>query len=797
MFKNYLKIAWRNLWRNKLYSTINIGGLALGLSICMLITLYVAHEYSFDRFHKNASRIFSVHSKVVFGGDTLNMPMFSYVTAPLVKRNDAAVTDFLRLRTQSKPVIIQNPQVESVRFSEKSLMYADANFFKFFSFKLLKGSAENVLDQPFTVVLSEDMARKYFGNKNPIGKTLELTTDSTYRLQVNGVMANSPTNTDIRADFIVSLSSLKIMPEAKPFMESQMVQGGAFKTYFAIKNPEDAMHVKRTMQTLAAKNQEGPKDEYVFTALPDSHLKMNFDDSGNTKYLQVFPFVAALILLLALVNYMSLSTARATLRAKEIGVRKVTGASRKTIAAQFYVESGLYTVLSFILAYVLSILLHPWFTGLLQLKIDTSFLYGPAMIGITAMMILITILIAGLYPSIVLSAFKPVETLSGKMSSKGSGVWVRKVFTSLQFTISVALIICGLVMQRQLYYLRHTETGANRENVLMVPVQNTMGSNYQAFRGDIQTLAGVNQVATAHYPMYKGYDIYFVQGQKKDEPISLPVFSVDENFISTLNIKWKYGPLNSSALIQPNKVVINEAAVNKLRLAGNPVGEKIEFGNDKYEVAGVVKDFNFQSLDVKIDALALFITPDTSNAWGLVGGCLLAKINPKTNLPTLIAQVKETYQKYDKSSPFDYQFMDDAYNAMFKAEDRLAGIFNLFIGLAIVIAGMGLLGLATFTAQQRTKEIGIRKVLGASVTQITTLLSKDFIKLVLLAIIVASPIAWYAMNKWLQNFAYRIDIEWWVFVLAGILAVLIALLTVSFQAIKAALANPVKSLRTE
>ena len=798
MIRNYFKIAWRNLFRNKLYSTINIGGLALGLAACMLIMLYVAHEYSFDRFHTNANRIFAVYSKTVMGADTMQMLNFSYASAPIVEKNDGAITASMRVKKEYKPVIIENPEKVKAKFSESSLLYADANFFQFFSFKLLKGNSKTVLNQPFSMVISEDIALKYFGNADPVGKILQVKNDSTYLFRVSGVMQNNPSNTSIRADFVVSLSSLKSMPEAEPYMESESFQGGAFLTFFTLKNQNDVAHVQRTMQTLGKKVDKDSKERYLLTALPDMHLK--FDDSANIKYIQIFPLVAILILLLALVNYMSLSTARATLRAKEIGVRKVNGASRKSVAFQFYVESSLYAVLSFGFACLLCVLFQSRFFNLLQLNIDASFVYSPAFIISIALLMLFTIFTAGLYPSIVMSSFKPIEMMSGKKSSNGSGVWVRKTFTVLQFAIAVALIVCGLIIDRQLHHLRHTETGVNRENVLVIPVQKTMGISGNALRKDLQDLHGIISTAMAHYPLYKGYDMFFIQGKAKNENISLPILSVDEHFISTLGIKWIKAPIDKFVISQPKKVVINEAAVNKLNILGDPIGKTIDFGRDEYAIAGVVKNFNFQSLNAKIDALAMFVAPDTTNTWGIEGNSgasMFIRVNPKTNLPALISQIKNMYEKYDRDTPFEFQFVDDAFNAMFKAEDRLAGIFSLFIILTVLIAGMGLFGLAAFTAQQRTKEIGIRKVLGATVTQITTLLSSDFLRLVLIAFVVASPIAWYAMNRWLQNFAYRITIEWWVFILTGLLVIVIAFVTVSFQAIKAALANPVKSLRTE
>jgi len=796
MIKNYLKIAWRNLIRQKLFSLINISGLATGLAVCMLIILYVVHEYSYDRFHKNANRIFTLTESFKLGGQDMQMEYTSYATASLVHQAEPSIAGVMRTYTSHNDVIIENPS-NKARFSEGNMLFADENFFSFFSFKLLSGNAKSVFNKTFSIVISQNMAKKYFGNQDPVGKTLKITTDKTYLYEVTGVSEQVPSNSSISFDFLAPNSSLKMMTESKQLFDSQYIQGGNFKTYLLLNHPEDKTKLNISLQSLIKKNTNINNDKLVLTALPDTHIKQGFDDSSNIKYLKIFPLVAGLILLLALVNYMSLSTARSTLRAKEVGVRKVTGASRKSLAMQFYVESTLYACLSFILGYVLCFFFKSSFLNILQLKIDDSFFYSDTVLISLSGLLLLTILIAGSYPSIVLSAFKPVVTLKGKMSKQAGGTIVRKIFTTLQFTISVALIICGIIIDRQLYYFRHTDTGVNRENVVMIPVSSKFGNQYQSFRKDIQALAGISEVATSHYPMYKGYDMFFVPGAGKDSDLGMPVLSVDENFIPTLNIKWKISPVSKDITIASKKIVVNEMAVEKLKLPANPIGGIVDFGGkQKYEITGVVKNFNYSSLASTVGPLCMFVSSDTTN-WGVVGGCLFTKIKPRTNLPTLLNSIQTIYKKYEQDTPFNYTFMDDAFNQQYKAEDRLASIFSIFTVITILLAGMGLFGLAAFTIEQRTKEIGVRKILGASLSSISTLLSRDFLKLVLLAILIASPVAWWAMHNWLQNFAYRIHIQWWMFASAGLLAIIIAIITVSYHALKAAIANPVKSLRSE
>jgi len=798
MIKNYLKIAWRNLIRQKLFSLINISGLAIGLAVCMLIMLYVAHEHSYDRFQKNADRIFIPVAQLKMNGSIMNLDFMSYAAGPLISQGQPTVENYMRTLGYFKPVIASNPSTPDRKFSEKKLVFADPNFFKFFSFKLLSGDVSNVLTKPFSVVISQDMAKKYFGKESPIGKLITLKTDSAYTYQVTGVAENCPSNSSVEYNFVASGSSFLTMKEAKDYLGSQEISFGSFNVYLLLKHAADTANLRRSLNMSIKRGKDSPEMKFLLRALPDIHLNFNGGDQSNIKYLKIFPLVAVLILLLALVNYMSLSTARATLRAKEIGVRKVAGASRRNVAAQFYVESGLYAVLSFVLGCMICYLFKPIFLNVLQLKIDDTFLYNPLVLVLLGALLLITILAAGSYPALVLSAFNPVITLKGKMSKQSGGVIVRKVFTTLQFAISVGLIICGIIIDRQLYYFRHADTGVNRDNIVMIPVGASFGKNYASFNHDIKSLAGVADVATSRYAMFTFYDNYEIEGKTKDQNVMLNALSVDNNFMSLVGLKWKYPPLSASHLTGDDKVVINELAIEKLHLSGNPVGTLIKSGSRNMEIAGVVKNFNFGSMEYPVQPLGLFIVPDTHPYWTIRSGCnLFAKVKPHTNLPTLLSSMESTYKKYDKDTPFNYTFMDDSFNRQYKAEDRLASIFSIFTVITILLAGMGLFGLAAFTIEQRTKEIGVRKILGASLSSISALLSKDFLKLVLLAILIASPVAWWAMHNWLQNFAYRIHIQLWMFFSAGLLAIIIAIITVSYHAIKAAIANPVNSLRSE
>ncbi len=797
MILNYIKIAWRNLVKQKLYSLINIIGLATGLAVCMLIMLYVSHEMSYDRFHKNADRIFNPHAKLKIGGNTMNMAYMSYASGPLIKQSQPSVESYMRTLPYFKPFIVSKPNSSEEKYQEDKLLFADPGFFNFFSFKLVSGSAADVLNKPFSIVLSQDMAKKYFGDTDPIGKTLTLRLDTIYTYQVTGVAENAPSNSSIEFNFIVPNQSLLAMKEAANYTGKQQIGIGSFNVYLLLKHGGDTSRLINSMNLAAKKDKAFDDIKFSMQSLPDTHLKDNFGDSSNTKYLKIFPLVAILILLLALVNYMSLSTARATLRAKEVGVRKISGASRKTIATQFYVESALFACISFAFGYFLCYLFKPWFFNILQLKIDNSFLYSPLVLFLLFALLVITIILSGSYPSVVLSAFKPAVTLKGKMSRQAGGVHVRKVFTLLQFAISTGLIVCGIVIDKQLYFFRHTDTGVDRENVVMIPIGKSVGKNYPSFKHDVQSLAGVSNVATSHYAMFKGYDMFWASGNSKEQATGIASLVTDKNFITTLALKWKYPPVANSELASRKKVLINESAIEQLHLPLNPVGTFLQTGDSKIEVAGVIKDFNFSSLQSAITPLAINIANDTDAYFNKWGCNLFVKIKPHTNLPATLNIIHNLYKKYDQDTPFSYSFMDDAFNEQYKAEDRLASIFSVFTAITIVLATLGLFGLAAFTIQQRAKEIGVRKVLGASLASINILLSLDFLKLVVFAVIIASPVAWWAMHNWLQTFAYRIAISWWIFAAAGMIAVVTAIITTGYHALKASIANPINSLRNE
>lgn len=792
MLYSYFKIACRNLTRQKLFSLISILGMAIALAVCMLIMIYVSHEFSYDLFHKNSKKIVFISERLNINGTSIQFENTSYATGQIIQRNISSVLACMRIRKPEKMVLIENPALPDSRFSESRLLFSDQGFFSFFSFPLLSGNTSTVLASPFSVVISRNMAKKYFGDGNPLGKTLKIQSDSSNdSYQVTGIAENSPSNSSIQFDFLASNSSLTKQPALIPVFKSQKIENGAFKTYLLLDKTADTAALCRYLSQYAKRDSSMGKESFSLTPMKDMHL--GFGETSAHTYIYIFLVAASLILLLALVNYMSLATARSISRAKEVGIRKVAGADRKAIAAQFYVEAALFALIAFILAYALCFFLKPaLFTGL-GVSMDSSFLYSRPALLIEGALLLFTIALSGSYPAIILSAFKPVSIITGKMS-KTRGSMTRKIFTVFQFSIATGLIICGIIIDSQLYFFRHTDTGINRENILMIPVDKEVGNQYQSLKKEIGSLAGVSQVATSIYPMYGGYDMSLAHKKGSAATYLLPTLTVDRNFISVLGLQWKEPPANLAGLTQFHRVILNETAVQELNLRGNPLGQFVDMG-EKYEVAGVVRNFNFSSLTYKVQPIALFLASDSST-WSGKNVCLYIKVNPRTNLPAIIKLVKEKYIKYDGARPFEYSFLDESFNRQYKAEDRMATIFNSFTLISFMLAALGLFGLVAFTSEQRTKEIAVRKVLGASAVAIYALLSNELLVLIFIALFIACPVAGWAMHTWLHNFAYRVEIQWWMFAVAGSLVVSVALITISYHALKAAVLNPVDTLRT-
>lgn len=795
MFRNYLTIAWRNLTKNKLYSFINIGGLSVGLSMCMLIMLYVAHEMSFDQFHKKASHIFYPVMNIQAGDRNLSVDRMSFETGPILKKTDPEVESFLRIREFNERKVVENLSDPERKFTQQNVILADSNYFEFFSFRLLEGNKSNVLTRPFTTVISEQLAMKFFGEPRPIGKLLRF--DDKYNFEITGIVANTPSNSSLNYEFIASMSSIMSMNEENTDLSNGKVDAGSFRTYLLLRDADNKITTSNILQRLSGNgDNKFEKFSFALNSLVNRHRDYNMETS--VKYGTLFSWVAGLILFLALVNYMSLATARATIRAKEVGVRKVMGADRGNFVKQFYIESSLYAVIAFLLAGFLFIILRPAFYHYLQLNVDENFVRSSYAFAIFAGLFILTIIISGSYPSFVLSGFNPVSVLYGKLSAQKGGAIIRKIFTVLQFSIAVALIISSVMIYRQMNFLRHMDTGMNRERVVMIPFQKNISEHYLAFKRSVENTKGVQSVSMAAAPLFAGFDMSTASyGNPGDNPFVAQMY-VDNNFLGMMDMKWKIAPVDQQQVTAKNHILINESMSRRLRLPLNPIGEQMIVGSDTVTVAGVLKDFNFSSLHHKIEPLCLTVLQDTNPIWYADNGdCLFVKISPNTNIPTLLDDIKNIYDRMDKQTPFEYRFADDAFDAQYRAENNMAKIFGVFTAITIFIACLGLFGLAAFSASQRKKEIGIRKVLGADVSGIITTIGVSFIKPVIVSIIIAIPLAWMFAHQWLLDFAFHTNVSGWVFVVSGLVVLFIAAATVSFHAIRAALANPVESLRTE
>lgn len=807
MLQNYLKIAWRNLWRNPLYSLLNIGGLAIGLVVSLLILLFVAHERSYDRFHSKADRIYRVWARFQFGDQTIQTQKMSARVGPVVKENLPGVEQVVRVYETQRAKLRSD---HNHLFMESNFWMADPTFFAVFDVNLIAGNQRFPVAQPMTLVLSERMAQKYFGHQNPIGRTLTYNEKLTFT--VTGIMQNAPSNSSLQCDFVTNIDNLctverviehRIQDDAGCSLQFNGISLGAFTTYFLVKDKRVAQQIPAKIDALlkASRKQglDGTGDSYFVQSLSDIHLGTNFGDTANTRLVNVFTLVGLLVLALALINYMNLATARATVRAKEVGVRKASGASRRSIARQFYTESSLTTLLAFCVALLLVIALKPTFLNLLNLQIDNTFWQQPSFIAAILCLVALCVLLAGSYPALVLSSFNPVAVLAGRFRFR-SGGWVRRFLTVFQYGASVALVICTIVIQQQVRFFRTKDVGLRKAQVIGIEFSGSMAPNIGVFRRQIRQLAVVGGVTMSSSSLFKnGNAIFFIRSPLNKREVSLEVIDTDTAFVHFFQLGWKNVPTDRNRLGSPQTVILNETAAKQLGYLGPLPKARLRIGGDEkgVEVIGILKDFNNASLQQAIQPLAVFARPAPTFETAGQGGCLYIRLNPQADIDQTLAQIGNLYQQLDPETPFSYYFLDQAFADLHKSEFRLARMFSTFMVVSVLIACLGLFGLVTFAAEQRTKEIGVRKVLGASVTSIVTLLSKDFLKLVVIAIVIAGPIAYYAMNRWLQDFAYRIQLEWWVFALAGALAVGIALLTVSYQSIKAALVNPVKSLRSE
>jgi putative ABC transport system permease protein len=810
MFKNYLKVALRNLWKNKAFSTINIAGLSVGLAVCLLIILYVKDELSYDKYNAQSENIYRIDADISFNGTQFISAASPAPVAPTLMKDYPQIVQYVRLRNFGDILVKKDNQ----NIQNHNAVFADSTFFQVFSIPMITGNRLTALNEPNSIVIDETTAKRYFNSTEVLGKTLYV--DNSVNCKITGVIKDIPRQSNFHFSFIRPMHDTYHDDQndwlSNNYASFVLVRPGVTKASLqnAVNGIIDKYLVKQLDQFLHmnAKDLKNSNNHFIYPVMPltDIHLYSNksyeFEPNGNISYVYIFSIIAIFILLIACVNFMNLSTARSANRAKEVGIRKVAGSLRSNLITQFLTESVLTSFLSLVLAIGIAALLLPLFNQLAGKQMSVLTLFSTWLLPVLIALIIVVGCIAGSYPAFYLSSFEPAQVLKGNIAKGFKSSWLRSGLVIFQFFISISLIIGTIVIYNQLSFIQSREIGYSRDQVLIINNTYALDKKIKSFRQDMLKISGVQGATIAgSLPTETGYS---QNGWFKDPTLDakqvniMTDFNADQNYIPTLKMQMTAGrnfskdfPTDSSA------VIINETAAKLLGFK-NPLSETLYrpsgyasnggFSSKPFHIIGVVKDFNFNSMHDKVGPLIIELSENY--------GRIAMRINTQ-NIPALIKEVENKWNSMGPGQPFSYSFLDADFNKIYDAEQRTGKLFITFAIFAIFIACLGLFGLVTYAAEQRIKEIGVRKVLGASVGELVAMISKDFIKLVLIASLIAFPIAWWMMNKWLQSFAYRINISWMVFAVSGLLTIAIALITVSFQAIKAAMANPVKSLRTE
>ena len=786
MLKNYLKIAFRNLARSKGFSAINISGLAIGMGSAILILLWIQNEMSFDRFYPKSDRLYMMHNRDKFNGELWAWASTPKIMGPTLKKDYPEVEDVVRFNN-----ITFLMTVGETHLNAKGA-FTDSGFVSMFDFPMLKGNAAQSLKSPSSILLTEKFAKSLFGKEDPMGKMVRV--DSNAVFTVTGVLKNLPANTSFEFDYLLPWAFM-----TKLGWDDQYWGNNSVETYTLLKPGATLDDFNAKVKNITISHSK--ETERVF-AYPLSRLHLYGKSengqlvAGRIAMVKLFAVIAGFILLIACINFMNLSTARSEKRAKEVGIRKVVGAYRGSLITQFIGESILLALLAFVIA-LLGVQMSLSSFNLLvgkELHIDYSSLYFWLF---SVGFILFTGLVAGSYPAFYLSAFNPSKVLKGTFKNNTALVTPRKLLVVLQFSFAIILIICTLIIQRQIRFAQDRDTGYNRNNLVYTFAQGDASKHYDLIKQELLRSGAVSSVSRSANPITRrwsdSWGFHWEGSTEEDNKLDFVRMGSDADFVKTMGVTLLQGrdinihdyPYDTSSML------LNESAVKAMRLK-NPIGTMVSDGGQTvWHVVGVVKDFIFESPFEKK------ISPTMIQGPREFFQVIHMRLNPAHSITDNVAKVEKVFKQYNPQYPFECIFTDEAYARKFKEEQRVGQLAALFAGLTIFISCLGLFGLATYMAENRIKEIGVRKVLGASVAGITTLLAKDFIKLVLVAFIIASPVAWYAMDKWLDEYGYRISIGWDVFALSGGLAVLIAILTVSYQAIRAAVANPVKSLRSQ
>lgn len=823
MFKNYLKTAWRNMQRNKVNSILNISGLAISMACVIMIVMYVRDELSYDSFFANADHLFQVNMTVADNGiESTTGGNTAPAVGPALKDMYPEVESYARVYRPGDVVVRYNGTAKAENFySEKNILAVDSNFLQTFNYQLLQGDAGACLEKPNSVVITEATAKKYFAEENPIGKILLFDTDRKPFI-VTAILKNIPSNSSFQFDMLAPIS-------AYSEVKKRSWNWGWLQVNTWIKLKNDVSVDKASIAKLEAKFPKMVKtrafnnglsyEEFIkkggklgyslmpFTSVHLHAMPMNtparLTTLSDIKYVYIFSIIALFIIILACVNFMNLSTAQSATRAKEVGIRKMMGSMRTQLIRQFLTEAMLYSSIATIIGLLLVPLLINPFNEVAGKSLTFNSIFTGHIWLFALGLALFTGLLAGLYPAFYLTSFKPVEVLKGVKLFKNNigNLLIRNGLVIFQFTISVVLIICTIVVFEQLKYEQSKDLGLDKENVVVIANTKRLGSVEESFREELSRQPGVIDASICSGIPTKGNfgDGYVPEATATDKPllsdIGLSSFMIDENFIPTLSMQILSGRNFSKEFNDSASVIINEAAAKQIGWK-EPVGKFLGYpGNSqRFKVIAVVKDFNVASLHELVKPFALFTT--SSKTYNLHTSFISVRLQPG-NIPEQIGRIEAKWKYFAPATPFDFSFLDSEFDALYRSERQMGAVFAIFTFISIFVACLGLFGLSIFIAERRKKEIGVRKVLGASVQNVVRLLSGEFVKLVTIAAVIAFPIAWFAMNKWLENFAYRIGIGWWIFLISGALAMAIALITVCFQAIKAAIANPVKALRSE
>ena len=790
MIKNYFKIAWRNLLQNKTFSLINIFGLALGMTCSILIMLWLKDELKRDRFHVNDQRLYRVMENQYYSGDISTFASSPGILAENIVKDIPEIVMASQMLWEEEPLFTVND-----KFDKEKGRYVQKDFLRMFSFKLAKGDAATALARPDAVVLSKKLADKYFKDQDPIGKMIKI--DSRDNVIVTGVLEEVPELSSLKFDFLMSYD---LWFKRNDWAKEWGNNGPRCYVLLAPNASIDKVNAK-IKGYIKTKNKESNVDLFLQN-YGESYLysdwKNGKQNGGRIENVKIFTIVAIVILFIACINFMNLATARSLRRAREIGVRKVVGAGKRQLVAQFIGESMFVSLLAILVSLLLVVLILPAFNSFTDKHISINF-GDPVFLLILFGLTIVTGIISGSYPALFMSTLRPIVVLKGILKFKAGATYFRKGLVVFQFALSIILILWMIVVFRQIAYIHNKDLGFSKENLLYMPLEGQLGKNFLTFKDELLKQPGILNVTSAQSsPLEVGSSTQGVRWPGKDTT-KLILFSnnpITYDYVKTMGIELKGGrDFDPSYSLDTMNYLVNESAARKIGYK-DPVGKELTMWGDKGMIIGLMKDFHHNSLKVPIEPLILrLFKPSWTAENGFWGNVIIRTEKGKTK--QAIASMESTFKKFNPGFPFKYYFTDDEMMQNYKTELTTSKLSRYFAFLAIFISCLGLFGLVMFTAEQKTKEIGIRKVLGASVGGIIGMLSKDFLKLVLIAAAIAFPVAWWINYKWLQDFEYRINIGWWIFIVAGVAAILIALLTISFQSIKAALANPVKSLRTE